>query len=629
MLLAALVRLNRSGDLSLWLDEGLTVGYTRLPWDVILGLHGPYDQHPPLYFALVKLVSLSVPEVYAGRLISVIAGTLSVPVVYALARRLLDRRAGVVAATVVAFAPLLVWFSQEGRMYAVTGLFVALAYLAFFALVQTGSKRWALIYGASLWIAMQLDYSALFALLPHGVLIPMAIVRDRRRGMLVLAAAVASAVAYLPWLVMLPGTLPGITDRASYLGFSMDKAFSAIVSVVGLDATTYAPSPTGFASVWNLATISHRPLLLLVAAIGVGGTVLLARRSGMAAVAAAGLVAGTIVAAALFSVLLTPSFADRTVSYATFGWALLVAAAAGPVLTRLVPGRRPPSVERAGASGSDSGVFSTESPRAPTGRRWTGVAAVCAAMLLAVPFAAGLVTLRATQATGDKQHWRDLVHDVAMLAGPASPVITYPRDAMGIFVDLYAPGAVVGRPFYLDGGHPVTAQTLAAAGNPGIVWYGYDAFQGYDRRSAELVGLGYRLLTRRIYFQALVLEAYALPGQPSWVPIDVGAIDGALVPEVPATGGLYQLGVDVQAGSADPASLVTLTCESGDPDLGDVYPNTGAPADVRAAGERRHVTVTGLCGSGTTALTITLRAPAGGSVRFGAVTLGRAGAPGP
>src|SRR5215203_4783323 len=72
VLIGAALRLYRYDALSLWVDEGLTVGFGRLPWDTVLGLHGAYETHPPLYFVLAKAAGLFAPELTAGRLVSVV-----------------------------------------------------------------------------------------------------------------------------------------------------------------------------------------------------------------------------------------------------------------------------------------------------------------------------------------------------------------------------------------------------------------------------------------------------------------------------------------------------------------------------------------------------------------------------
>ena len=61
------------------------------------------------------------------RLPSIIAGTLAIPALYLLGRELYDRRTGLVAAAFGAASPLLIWYSQEARMYAFVELFGLLA----------------------------------------------------------------------------------------------------------------------------------------------------------------------------------------------------------------------------------------------------------------------------------------------------------------------------------------------------------------------------------------------------------------------------------------------------------------------------------------------------------------------
>jgi len=162
--LGAFLRLYRLGDRSLWLDEGLTIFHTRHPWPEVLGLQGWYVESPPLYYILTKATSLFVPEVAAGRVVSVVAGIATLLVVWALVREMVDSRTGLVAAFLLAIAPLHIWYSQEARQYAVVILAIALAYLSLFKVLRTGRLRWAVLYAAALWAAMYTDYSAIYSL---------------------------------------------------------------------------------------------------------------------------------------------------------------------------------------------------------------------------------------------------------------------------------------------------------------------------------------------------------------------------------------------------------------------------------------------------------------------------------
>jgi len=105
--LAALaLRLRGLDRTSLWRDEGYTVVFIHLPWRTLLGFGEGYDVHPPLYYALTKLVARALPDAIAGRALSAVAGALTIVALYACAARLLDRRAALVAAVVLALAPL-------------------------------------------------------------------------------------------------------------------------------------------------------------------------------------------------------------------------------------------------------------------------------------------------------------------------------------------------------------------------------------------------------------------------------------------------------------------------------------------------------------------------------------------
>src|SRR6187402_1941724 len=93
-ILGGLLRLLRIDVLGLWIDEGFSLMFARMSWGGIFGFEGVYDSfsHPPLYYATAKLFGLVVPEVAAGRFVSVVAGTLTIPVLFVLAKRITTER---------------------------------------------------------------------------------------------------------------------------------------------------------------------------------------------------------------------------------------------------------------------------------------------------------------------------------------------------------------------------------------------------------------------------------------------------------------------------------------------------------------------------------------------------------
>ncbi len=111
LVLAAVLRFAGLGSESLWLDEGYSVrvasGSLR---EVIAGATG--DIHPPLYYLLP---------------LSALAGLVTVALTWALGRRILDARAGLLAALLVALSGFQLQYSQEARSYALLAMLAALS----------------------------------------------------------------------------------------------------------------------------------------------------------------------------------------------------------------------------------------------------------------------------------------------------------------------------------------------------------------------------------------------------------------------------------------------------------------------------------------------------------------------
>ena len=118
------LRVSRLDAMSLWFDEGLTMYRTHQSIPEILSNRiviqdvVTYDQHPPLYFLLLKGWSaLAGDGEFAVRFFSLLFGTLLVPLAYVLGTRLVSREAGVWTALLAAASPFYLWHSQEARMY--------------------------------------------------------------------------------------------------------------------------------------------------------------------------------------------------------------------------------------------------------------------------------------------------------------------------------------------------------------------------------------------------------------------------------------------------------------------------------------------------------------------------------
>ena len=151
----------------IWLDEAISIHQARL------SLHGLFrnlyygDRQPPLYHLTLWLTIRAFGDgEFAVRLPSLIAGTLVIPVLYELGRELYDRRTGLIAAAFAAVSPLLIWYSQEVRMYEFVALFGLLALLTQLRAIRNGTMlNWA----AYILATAALLWSHYFGLLLIGV----------------------------------------------------------------------------------------------------------------------------------------------------------------------------------------------------------------------------------------------------------------------------------------------------------------------------------------------------------------------------------------------------------------------------------------------------------------------------
>jgi mannosyltransferase len=163
--LAATLRFSTLGLQSYRHDEAVTAGrvlFAGLPQTMHQAWSG--ESTPPLYYLLAWLWShlFGVHEV-GLRSLSALFGTATVPVAYLAGRELIGRRAGLALAAIVAVDPLLVWYSQDARAYALLVLLSAAAFL-FFLRARGGAPRdlaWWAVFSA---LALATHYFAFFPL---------------------------------------------------------------------------------------------------------------------------------------------------------------------------------------------------------------------------------------------------------------------------------------------------------------------------------------------------------------------------------------------------------------------------------------------------------------------------------
>lgn len=224
ILLAWGLRLHRLDAQSLWYDEGVTANLAQRTL-IDLTRWTARDIQPPLYYYAVwgwgRVAGWSE---WSLRFVSVWWGALAVPLLALLAYRLTQRQlVALVAALLTALHPLLLYYSQEARMYTMlVTLGLGAGYLLL-RLSETASPLWRQwgIYALVATAAVYTHYFAFFLLLGLGIAFLIhhfvrqpfgAALRDRRlAGFFITHLAVT--LVYLAWMGAL---FRQLTTDASY-----------------------------------------------------------------------------------------------------------------------------------------------------------------------------------------------------------------------------------------------------------------------------------------------------------------------------------------------------------------------------------------------------------------------------
>ena len=215
--LGLVVRLVLVGDQSLGYEESYTRAIAGHPsvagvWRAVRGS----ESTPPLFYVLTWLwVKLTANDTAASlRTISLLAGTLTVPVAFAATRVFFERGLSLVVAWLCAISPVLVGYSIYARSYALLVLVATISVWACGLLLETQSRQrwafWVLAATACLWT----HYFTGFLIAAEAVALLVGLPR-RRRHLMVAIALIAAAAAPLAPLFL---SQSGASDRTAYIG---------------------------------------------------------------------------------------------------------------------------------------------------------------------------------------------------------------------------------------------------------------------------------------------------------------------------------------------------------------------------------------------------------------------------
>ncbi|GAB4516747.1 MAG: glycosyltransferase family 39 protein [Anaerolineae bacterium] len=205
---------------SFWFDEAVSAYWASRPAGEIVrvGLGLTLDKHPPVYYLLLRIWRLLLGDGDAAlRSLGAIMGTLAVFPVYGLASRWGGRRAGFVAAVLVAINPFLIWYSQEVRMFMPAALFGLMSLWGLAEALESRARWGWAWFTLGAWLGV---YAYLFnaLLLPAAGLWWLASLRRRRlslrpllaeAGIMAITAAGILPLMWRAWRVSQAESSPG------------------------------------------------------------------------------------------------------------------------------------------------------------------------------------------------------------------------------------------------------------------------------------------------------------------------------------------------------------------------------------------------------------------------------------
>ena len=168
--LAAALRLPTLGSQSLWQDEAYTYALATRPFGDMLRGVVETETAPALFYVATWTWYHFLGSGDASlRMVSVLAGLALIPVAYGYGRRLAGQSCGIVLTGIVAVSPLLVWYSQEARTYALATLLAGLGWVAFLRVLDRPRPDAVLLWALASGAAVATHYTAAYLVGVQGI----------------------------------------------------------------------------------------------------------------------------------------------------------------------------------------------------------------------------------------------------------------------------------------------------------------------------------------------------------------------------------------------------------------------------------------------------------------------------
>ncbi len=155
---------------NLWFDENVSLIIAQFPLGELFK-NAAYDNHPPLYFILIKLFSFITNDPLLLRFSSVIIGTITLWILYKFVSQLINRRVGLVTLILFSLSPLHIYYSTELRMYELLTLEGLLLIWFLYNYLETEKSKYLIYYHLTAIVFLYTHYFSVIFLITLGAII--------------------------------------------------------------------------------------------------------------------------------------------------------------------------------------------------------------------------------------------------------------------------------------------------------------------------------------------------------------------------------------------------------------------------------------------------------------------------
>ena len=264
LVLAAGLRWYKIGDRDVWIDEanGVLIAMKSLP---VLIDRLKLDSSPPLYYFVLKVWMLAFGESEAAiRSLSLLGGVALTLSVLVLGRRWFSLEIGVIAALLIATAPIQIFYSQQARMYAWLPVAALWSFHWLGRAIREGHARFLVYYAFCILAALYTHNYGLYLLPAQAVIILFSGVL-KKAPLRWCVCGLAVVLGYSPWTPVLLEQLRNSTHYSWFIPFWNEVGWHGAVKATLLSFAPGGEQPiyVGLPGANSISTYSALTIVLL------------------------------------------------------------------------------------------------------------------------------------------------------------------------------------------------------------------------------------------------------------------------------------------------------------------------------------------------------------------------------